>query len=147
MRQSKRLEPVQRVMDGEQRRRAQTVAASERRVGECEVKLAELQGYQHSYAQEFTRHAGRGMSGARVRDFQTFLTRLGEAVRQQLEILARARAERDEHIAAWRRASQRADMVGRVVIGRRNEERRGEEREEQRDTDERAARGRGHHGE
>jgi len=147
MRQSKRLETVQRVMDGEERRRAQSLAACERRVGECEAKLAELQGYQLTYTREFARHAGRGMNGARLREFQTFLARLEEAVLQQTEILGRARTERDEQIAAWRRASQRKDMVGRVVTGRRNEERRALEREEQRDSDERGSRRNRRHGE
>ncbi len=140
MRASKQLELVQRVTDDQERRRAEGLAARERRVAECEAKLAELQRYHSGYASEFARHAGRGMSGARLRDFQTFLTRLGEALRQQVEILDRAKAERDAELAGWRQAAQRAEMVHHVVKRRKAEEHRAVEREEQRQSDERGLR-------
>jgi flagellar protein FliJ len=137
---SKQLQVVQRVVDQEERRQAERLAARERRVVESEAKLAELQSYQKNYAQEFAERAGRGMDGARLRAFQTFLARLGEAVRQQAEIVERARAERDAERDSWRRAAQRADMVGHVVKRRKGEERRALDRQEQRESDERSLR-------
>ncbi len=140
MRAIKQLELVQRVTDDEERRRAEGLAARQRRVAECEAKLAELQRYHTGYASEFAKHAGRGMSGARLREFQAFLVRLGEALRQQAEIVDRAKAERDAELAGWRQAAQRAEMVDHVVKRRKGEERRAVEREEQRESDERSLR-------
>ena len=140
MKESKRFHVVQRVADDHEQHRAEKLAASERRVRECEAKLAELEGYQASYANEFARHAGRGIGGGRLRDFQTFLVRLAEAVRQQGEIVVRSRAERDAARSQWQRAAQRAEIVGRVVKTKQSEERRAVELEEQRDSDERAQR-------
>ncbi len=137
---SKQLQVVRRVTDNEERRQAERLAARERRLAECEAKLAELSSYEGNYAREFAERAGRGMDGARLRAFQTFLARLGEAVRQQAEIVDRARAERDAERDSWRRAAQRAEMVHHVVERRKAEERRAQERQEQRESDERSLR-------
>jgi flagellar protein FliJ len=137
---SKQLQVVQRVTNSEERRQAERLAARERRLAECETKLAELTSYQQNYLREFTERAGRGMDGAQLRAFQTFLARLGEAVRQQAEIVERARAERDADRDSWRRAAQRAEMVGHVVKRRKNDERRALDRQEQRESDERSLR-------
>ena len=136
MRQNKQLETVQRIAGGEERRRAERLAAAEQRVKDCEAKLAELGAYQADYAQDFARRASVGLEGTRVRHFQTFLARLGEAVRQQSEIVDRARAERDAELESWRQAAQRAQVVGRVVDQRRDEARRENDRHEQRESDE-----------
>jgi len=137
MPRTQQLEVVQRVADDEERRFAQRLAAAERRVKESEAKLAELTAYQAGYAGDFARRASGGLDGARVRHFQTFLARLGEAVRQQSEIVDRARTERDAELERWRRAAQRSQMVGRVVQSRRDEARGESDRREQREADER----------
>ncbi len=137
---NKQLRTVQKVTDNEERRQAERLATRERRLAECEAKLAELASYQSNYAREFAERAGRGMDGARLRAFQTFLARLGEAVQQQAEIVDRARAERDADRDHWRRAAQRAEMVDHVVKRRASEERRALDRQEQRDADERSLR-------
>lgn len=136
MRPGKQLETVQRIAGGEERRRAERLAAAETRVKDCEAKLAELSAYQADYARDFARRASGGLDGTRVRHFQTFLARLGEAVRQQSEIVDRARAEREAELEAWREAARRAQMVGRVVETRRAQARRENDRREQRESDE-----------
>ncbi|HTX23760.1 MAG TPA: flagellar export protein FliJ [Steroidobacteraceae bacterium] len=143
---SKQLQVVQRVTDSEERRRAERLAARERRLTECEAKLAELTAYETNYAREFAERAGRGIDGARLRAFQTFLTRLAEAVRQQAEIVDRARTERNAERESWRRVAQRAEMVDHIVKRRQGEEQRALERREQRESDERSLR-RYRHGE
>jgi len=138
MRTSKRLQVVERVADEHERRRAQSLATSERRVSECESKLKELEGYQANYARDFNALAARGIGGARLREFQGFLARLEEAVRQQRDVLSRARVERDAERRSWQQAAQRAEIVGQVVKRRQGEERLAADRQEQRETDERA---------
>lgn len=137
MRRVRQLETVRRVSDEEERRRAERLAAAERRLKENEAKLTELTSYQGGYVNDFAKRVSGGLDGARISQFQAFLTRLGEAVRQQREIVERARVERDAQLARWREAAQRAQMVGRVVKSREDEVRRDVEREEQRESDER----------
>jgi len=140
MRRSKRLEVVRRVADSEERRRAERLAACERRVLEALSKLNELESYQRSYAGQFATRASGGMEAAELRDFQSFLARLGEAVRQQGDLLARARAERDAERGDWQHAAQRAHVVGEVVRRSRVAEQRADDKREQGEADERAQR-------
>jgi flagellar FliJ protein len=137
---SKRLQVVKRVSDAHERQHAEALAASERRVIESEAKLAELEAYQANYTGEFRKRAALGIVGAGLRDFQAFLARLGEAVRLQAEIVARAHAERDAERSGWQSAAQRAEIVGNAVKRRQQEEQRVLERREQHETDERAQR-------
>ncbi len=134
------MKTVQRAVEDDERRRAEKLAVSERRVIECEAKLAELEGYRLSYGQQFSVRAGAGIGGAGLRDFQTFLARLEEAVRQQIQIVQRARVERDSERNRWQGAASRAKAVGGVVKRWQNEDLREMERREQNESDERSQR-------
>jgi flagellar FliJ protein len=140
MKRAERMKTVQRAIEDDERRRAEKLAASERRVTECEAKLAELEGYQLSYGQQFSVRAGAGIGGAGLRDFQTFLARLEEAVRQQVQIVQRARVERDSERKRWQGAASRAKAVGGVVKRWQSEDQRETERREQNESDERSQR-------
>lgn len=140
MSRSKRMQLVQRAADDVERRRAERLAATDRRIGECETKLAELEAYQTGYAREFAQRAARGIGGAGLRDYQTFMSRLGEAVRQQAQLLTRVREERERVLLEWQDAVQRAHAIEQVVVRSQAEERRTAERAEQHETDERAQR-------
>lgn len=138
MKRSQRIGVVQHVTDEQERSRARSLAVSEQRVREGEAKLAELEAYRASYVHEFNRRAGGGIDAAQARDYQIFLARLDEALRQQAEIVERARGERAQERIGWQGAARRARIVGRVVENYRAEERRSDERREQAEVDERA---------
>ena len=140
MKRADRLEMVQNVVAGQERRRAEALAASQRRVTESETKLAELEAYQESYVRAFALRAGNGMDAAMARDYQAFLSRLEEALRQQQQVVVRARAQRDGEMQIWQGAAQRAQAVGHMVKRFLSEEARALDRQEQSESDERSAR-------
>jgi len=140
MKRAQRLTMVRKAVEDLERRRAEQLAASERRVNECESRLNELQSYQSNYCREFAQRASHGIGAAGLRDYQTFLARLEEAVRQQSQMVFRTRAERDAEKQSWQSAAQRAEAVGRIVKRWQSEEQRTLERYEQRESDERAQR-------
>lgn len=144
MNRSKRLEPVQHLADDQERRLAQSLAGYERRVREAETKLEELQRYQREYANQFSERAETGLGVMQLRDYRAFLARLSEAVRQQTEIVARARAERDQERQRWQSAAIRSKALGHVREQWDEEERRLLAKREQRENDERAQRKVGH---
>jgi len=135
-----RLAPVQHVIDETERRHATQLAASERRVAACEARLTELSKYEADYRNNFHTRVSSGMSSAELRDYQTFLARLTEAVRQQTHAVTKARLERDAQRLQWQLAAQRAKAVEHVIGHWQAEERLGQNRREQRDSDERAQR-------
>lgn len=140
MTRAKRLEPVQNVAEEAERRLAQSLAAFERRVSQAETKLSELEHYRAEYEKQFSQRAGRGIGAIDLRDYQAFLARLGEAIRQQRTIAERARIERDAEKQRWQDAARRAKALDHLTEKWQSEERRLADRREQRDSDERAQR-------
>jgi flagellar protein FliJ len=140
MKRAQRLEMVQHVVDDQERIRAEALAGSEHRLTESEAKLAELQAYHESYARGFAMRAESGMDGVMARDYQAFLARLEEAIRQQTQIVTRVRAQRDGEKQNWQGAAQRAEAVGQMVKRFQTEEARALDRREQFESDERSAR-------
>src|SRR5262245_29849518 len=140
MTRAKRLQPVQHLVDDNERRLAQSVGAFERRVAETEKKLSELERYRGEYEKQFSQRAGVGMGVSSLRDYQAFLAKLNEAIRQQQTVVQRARTERDAERIRWQDAAKRAKALGHVVEQWQTEERRTLDQREQRESDERAQR-------
>lgn len=140
MTRSKRLAPAGRVIGERERQQAEQLAACERRVTENEAKLAELERYYSDYAREFVVRAGHGSGVAGLRDYQAFLARLTQAVKQQTQVLLQARAERDAEHGRWQQAARHAKAVGTVMERWRAEEQHAADRRDQRESDERAQR-------
>lgn len=140
MKRAKRLEPVQQIVDDAQRRLAMSVAAFEKRVLEGEAKLQELQRYKGEYEQQFSQRAGRGIGATDLRDYQVFLARLSEAIKQQQALVTRARAEHQAERVKWQEALKRSKALGHVVERWQAEERHMNDRRDQRESDERAQR-------
>ena len=140
MKRAQRLKMVQKAVEDLERRRAEQLALTERRVSECESRLSELETYQSNYCRDFATRARQGIAAAGLRDYQTFLARLSEAVRQQSQTVFCARTERDAELKMWQTAAQRTQAVTRVVNRWQTEETRTLERHEQRESDERAQR-------
>jgi flagellar FliJ protein len=140
MKRAQRLEIVQRVVDDQERQHAEALATSERRLSESETKLEELQRYHAGYASDFALRAQSGMDSAAARDYQAFLARLEEALRQQSQLVVRARAQRDGELQTWQGAAQRAEAVGQMLRRFQSEEVRAVDRREQQESDERSQR-------
>jgi flagellar protein FliJ len=140
MKRTDRLEMVKKVVDDLERRKAEALAACERRVNESETKLTELETYRAGYVRDFAMRAQVGMSGASARDYQVFLSRLDEALRQQAQAVIGTRAQRDSQLQNWQDAAQRADAIGHTVKRWQAEELRLLERREQHESDERSQR-------
>ncbi len=136
MKRAQRMVMVQKVVDDLERRRAEALALSERRVTDSEAKLAELEAYQAGYVSDFNARAGTGMNAISARDYQVFLARLGEALRQQTQTVVRAKAQRDAERQSWQGAAQRADAVGHMVKVWNSEDRKELDRHEQKESDE-----------
>jgi flagellar FliJ protein len=134
------MQTVERVVSDVERKRAEALALSERRVSESETKLDELETYQKTYAVQFNSRAGAGIGAAGLRDFQTFMAKLADAVKQQAQIVVKARADRDAELKTWQHAAQRAGAVGGLVKRWQHEEQRADDRREQSESDERGQR-------
>src|SRR6185295_5306503 len=106
MKRSERLDVVQQAAARTERERAERVGVAERHLAEMEQKLQALEKYRGEYEAGFATRAGGGVDVIGMRDFQTFLARLGEALVQQRELVALARKALDAERSNWREAAQ-----------------------------------------
>jgi flagellar FliJ protein len=136
MKRTQRLEMVKKVVDDFERRKAEALATSERRVIENEQKLVDLEAYREGYIRDFALRAKAGIDGASARDYQVFLGRLDEALHQQTQVVTGVRAQRDCELQNWQDAAQRAEAIGHTVKRWQSEERYELERREQHESDE-----------
>jgi flagellar protein FliJ len=140
MNRSKRMQPVQNLMEDTERRLARSLAGFEQRVQEAESKLQELERYLGEYQKQLAQRAGQGMGVLDLRDYQAFLARLNDAIRQQRGVVQRTCSERDAERKRWQEAVRRAKAIDYVVDQWQLEERKAGDRREQIEIDERAQR-------
>jgi flagellar FliJ protein len=136
MKRSERLDVVQQVAARTERERAERVGAAERHLVEMQQKLTALEKYRSEYENGFATRAGAGADVIGMRDFQTFLARLGEAMAQQRELVAQAQKALDAERSHWREAAQRAHVVETLAERWQGEESRAANRRDQIESDE-----------
>jgi flagellar FliJ protein len=140
MNRAQRMAPVQRVLGDAERDRARELSDAQRRLADAEARLVELRTYQVEYLGVFRQRAGSGQSVLALRDFQAFLARLDEALRQQESLVATAREQAAGSRRSWQGAARQVKAVESVVDRWQAAETRTGERREQKETDERAQR-------
>jgi flagellar protein FliJ len=133
---SERLDIVQQAAARTEKQRAERVALAEKHLAEMQQKLAALEKYRSEYEAGFAARTTAGFGAAAVRDFQTFLARLGEALIQQRELVAAARQALDAERGQWREAAQRTHVVETLVEKWQGEENRAANRRDQNISDE-----------
>jgi flagellar protein FliJ len=136
MKRSERLDVVQQATARTEREHAERVAEAQRHVAQMEEKLAALEKYRGEYEAGFAARSRAGFDAIGVRDFQAFLARLGEALTQQAELVARAREALEAERVEWRGAAQRAHVVDTLAERWQTEETRAENRRDQIESDE-----------
>jgi len=143
VKRSKRLEPVGALAEEAERRCAAQLAGAQARVAEAEQRCVELKRYLTEYQGMFQRRATAGIGVSGMRDYQTFIARLSEAVRQQVSVIAQLQAECEHARARWLEAAARKSAVRKVIANVRSEDQKMEDRRNQKESDERAQRMRG----
>jgi flagellar FliJ protein len=86
------------------------------------------------------RYADTREQDVRLQNYHAFLARLGDAVRQQQELVDEARADLERCATAWRTTRAEAAAMGKVVDKLQSTERHERDRREQQDHDERSLR-------
>ncbi|MGH8231117.1 MAG: flagellar export protein FliJ [Steroidobacteraceae bacterium] len=140
MKRAKRLEPVSALAEEAERDCAAQVSAIQARLTEAERRREDLKRYLGEYQSMYQRRASAGMGASGMRDYQTFIARLGEAVRQQDAVIEQLQADCARARARWLDAAARKSALGKVIANANSEEQKLEERRSQKESDEHAQR-------
>jgi flagellar FliJ protein len=130
-------------MDELERESALRVAAVQTRLGEAQHRCSELQRYLDEYRDMFAQRAKLGIGVSGMRDYQTFIARLSEAVQAQQHVVTQLSEECQREREVWFQAAARKCAVSKVIDQAHSEDRTAEDRRVQREQDERAQRPRG----
>jgi flagellar FliJ protein len=140
VKRSKRLEPVGVLADQAEKDCAAQVAAVQGRLADAERRCLELQRYLAEYQSMFQRRASAGIGVSGMRDYQTFIARLAEAVRQQQGVIEQLQTDCEQARARWLSAAARKSAMRKVIANVRSEDQKIEERRNQNESDEHAQR-------
>jgi len=143
VKRAKQLQPVGQLMDELERESALRVAGAQGRLSEAQQRSTELQRYLDEYRRMFAERAKSGMEVSGMRDYQTFIARLSEAVQTQQSVVEQLAAECQRERDTWAQAAARKCAVDRAIDKAKLDERKVEDRHAQRELDERAQRKRG----
>jgi flagellar protein FliJ len=136
MKRAQRLDHFRDGLETSEKEQRSRFMAAEGRASEARSRLAELQRYRDDYLQGLGQRAATGMDALALRDYQAFLARIGEAIRQQGQVVTRADLECDYERNRWNEAATRCRAVASVVERWKSEALSGIARAEQRETDE-----------
>lgn len=103
-------------------------------------KLRELEAYRDEYMQGLLRKSRDGLNMTQMKDYNLFLDRLNQAIRQQYHMVEGVRLEMEHSARQWREAQVRVNALEKVVERKVQAERREEDRRELRENDEHARR-------
>ena len=135
MKRSDRLNEIRRVIETERDGASQRLAHKQISLTFAGNRLQELLQYREDYLHRFRKDAGASLSGTRVRDYQSFLAKLDQAIRQQQSVLASARADTEFERERLRDVSGQLAAVTGVADRWSGEERRAEQRLDQQNSD------------
>ena len=139
MMRSKRFEPIRDMASTSATDLSRAMGEAGRRAADLERQLEQLKTYRDEYVKNSIQDDGT-MDAVKLQNYRSFLGRLGDAIRQQLTLLDRARAEFENRRLEWSAKRIEAESLGRAIDRFRSEERRDAERREQRDGDDAAMR-------
>ena len=137
---SNRFKPVHRVAKNKEDRAAKQLGISQQSVLEAEKKLQELHNYRSDYLAQYEIAGQAGMSAARLQEYQTFLSRLNDAIRHQEALVRAGHADRRSKQDQWLHRRTRSEALGKVLERYVDAERKQQEKVEQKETDEHAQR-------
>lgn len=134
---SKRFKPIQQLASDKERKAAAALGDALRVREEAERRLGELRQYHAEYMERFRATVAAGATAATFRDYQTFLDKLEQAIKEQQDVVNRAEAQCARSKDAWRDRHAHSKAMDNAVGRMKESERKAGEKKEQNEQDDR----------
>ncbi len=136
MTRSERMEPIKSLADDREREAARRMEVARRALDDAERQLVQLRQYRAEYAERITQSGAPDV--VRLQNYQAFLSRLGDAITQQEQVVKEALRALAGATEGWQEKRIEAASLGRAVDKIAIGERMVADRRAQRESDERA---------
>jgi len=140
MKPSQRMQPALELARERMRTAALKLADVRYRYEQKQQKLGELECYRDEYMQGLLRKSRDGLNVVQMKDYNLFLERLNQAIREQHHMLEGMKMELEKSAQQWRQEQVRVNALDKVVERKVQAERREADRQEQAECNEHARR-------
>jgi flagellar FliJ protein len=130
-----KMERVVKIAEADERKSAERTGAAQRRLNEQQNRLAELRRYRLEYSERAV--TSRNTSAAQLKDYQSFLERLDQAVTSQRQIIHECERALAAQRSRWQAKRQRLESLQKVSDRLRQDQQRVTDRQAQRIADDR----------
>lgn len=139
MKKSQRIQPVKKVVEFKERQAAVALGIARNDLQIKQARLAELVSYQAEYAQDFHEKGKQGLGVLMLKTFQSFLEKLGVAIREQEQRVVHAERIAGQKQQVWMKTRQQVQIYNNVLDRFSKEESQHQEKQEQKFNDELAS--------
>ena len=116
MSRSKRMQPVQQYVGKLEKDALQEFGQCQKTLQEQQQQLQQLRTYRQEYADQMTASSNNGgMTAGRMQDYQAFMAKLGEAIQQQEQTIARMGHDLVEKRSHWKKSHVKSQAVDKAV--------------------------------
>jgi len=143
MRHSKKLQPVANLAKMNERSAARMHGNVLRDSQKQEKQLEELISYRKQYLSAFKTACESGLSVIQVQDYQIFLKRLDDAIKQQQQNVINGHQNTKSSQSQWMDSRNRSKMLDKVLEKRQQIENQQIAKREQRELEDRPGKGTG----
>ncbi len=131
MKPSQRIKPALELAQERMRTAALKLGDTRCRYEQKQQKLRELECYRDEYMQGLLRKSREGLNVVQMRDYNMFLERLNQAIRQQHRMLEAMKVELEKSAQLWRQEQVRVKALDKVIERKVQAEQREVDRQEQ----------------
>lgn len=136
VKRSQRFKPIHNLAQQSEDVAAQTLGKIQRELSEHHEKLSELMKYYQDYQARYNEQATKGMSIIQVQSYQSFISQLEIAIKQQKEHIIRVSEACNSSRAEWTVERQKTQVLKKVMNRYEKQEQQVSNRQEQRRNDE-----------
>ncbi len=140
MTRSKRLLPIHKITEHEERQSAQRLTKVHQTLMAEKSRLAELVAYRQSYLEEFKSLQKTDIGIEKLTHMQQFIARLNETIQAQQNIIQRCASELERQRQHWRERHLRTEALSQAIGRFRVHEQEAEDKQSQKILDEIGAR-------
>jgi flagellar FliJ protein len=140
-----KLQPIAKIRKQQEDTAGRLHGESIRQAEHQKMQLDELLNYREEYAKSFRSASESGLSAIQMQEYQLFINRLDDAIRQQRQFVLNGQQKCDASQKEWMARRSKSKIINKVVENRQVSEKQARQRLEQKEMEDRPHKASGEH--